>query len=70
MSEKALKLEPLLVKVREAARLLGVSERQLFNLTAAGELRPIYLGRAKRYDPADLRRFVDQRKGAAHGRRQ
>ncbi len=52
---------PLLVDSREAARLLGVSERTLWGLTDAGELPAIYLGRAKRYAVGELEAFIQRR---------
>src|SRR3954467_15660986 len=52
---------PLLVDSHEAARLLAVSERTLWALTDAGEVRCLRLGRAKRYAVAELERFIARR---------
>jgi excisionase family DNA binding protein len=50
---------PLLVDSREAAKLLAVSERTLWGLTAAGKLPCVRLGRrVKRYALSDLEEFV------------
>ncbi len=58
-------LEPLAVRPKQAARLIGVSERTLFNLTKRGELRAVRLGTAKQsgvlYPVAELRRFLAER---------
>lgn len=37
-------IEPLLLKVREAARILNVSERHIDNLAADGKLEKVHLG--------------------------
>src|SRR5262249_26125661 len=49
---------PLLVNEREAARLLRVSPRTVWQLNASGELPCVRLGRAKRYAVASLQEFV------------
>ena len=56
------KLAPLLVDEREAARLLGVSPRTVWALAASGELSVVRIKRAKRYDMADLRAYIDAQK--------
>lgn len=57
---------PLLLTPRDAARALAVCEKTLWSLSKRGELRPVRIGRAVRYDVADLRRFIDRRKGDGH----
>ena len=53
----------LLVTVREAARMLAISPRALWGITAPrGELPAVRLGRSVRYDLADLRRWIEARK--------
>ena len=54
--------EPLLLTAREAARLLSVCERTLWGLTDRGDLPAVRIGRVVRYDPADLRRWIEQQK--------
>jgi excisionase family DNA binding protein len=55
---------PLLVEAREAARLLSISERTLWGLTASGAVPCVRLGRAKRYAMQDLTSYVERlRKG-------
>lgn len=53
---------PLLLTPRDAAKALAVCEKTLWNLSRRGELRPVRIGRAVRYDVADLRRWIDAAK--------
>lgn len=50
--------ERLLITAREAADLLSISERTLWQLTNDGRLPAVRFGRTVRYDPADLRAFI------------
>jgi len=52
----------LLLTPRAAAQALAIGERTLWNLTNRGELPCVRLGRSVRYDPADLRRFIEAQK--------
>lgn len=56
-------MAPMLVDRREAARLLGVSPGTIDNLRNAGELPSLKLMSRRLYDVADLRRFIEARKG-------
>jgi excisionase family DNA binding protein len=49
---------PLLVDSREAARLLGVSERTLWTLKDSGQVRAINIGRSVRYPVSELERYI------------
>jgi hypothetical protein len=50
-----------LLDERAAAKLLGVSPRVLWGLADAGTIPFIRIGpRLKRYDPRDLRNFIDR----------
>ncbi len=51
-----------LLKTKEAAKFLALSEKTLWNLTNAGEIRAVRMGRLVRYDPADLEEFVEKSK--------
>jgi excisionase family DNA binding protein len=46
----------------EAAKALAVSERTLWSLTQRKEIPCVRIGRAVRYDPADLRAWIAARK--------
>jgi excisionase family DNA binding protein len=54
---------PLLVNAREAARLMSISTRKLWSMTAGGEIAAVRCGRAVRYDPIDLRAYIEKHKG-------
>jgi excisionase family DNA binding protein len=56
---------PFLVNTREAARLASMSERTIWQATADGKLRAVRNGRSVRYDPADLRAWIESLKTAA-----
>ncbi|MFN7022270.1 MAG: helix-turn-helix domain-containing protein [Phycisphaerales bacterium] len=54
---------PLLVDRREAARLLGVSPNTISNLQKRGDLPSVKLLTRRLYDVADLRRYIESRRG-------
>jgi excisionase family DNA binding protein len=54
----------MLLTVIEAAKTLAISPRTLWSLTDSGEISCVRIGRAVRYDPADLRAWIDRRKVA------
>lgn len=54
---------PLLVDRREAGRLLGVSPGTIDNLRTRGELSSVKLLSRRLFDVADLRRYIEARKG-------
>jgi len=56
---------PLLLKPKEAAKALAVSPRKLWSLTACGAVPCVRIDRAVRYDPADLRDYIQSLKGGA-----
>lgn len=56
---------PLLVDRREAARLLGVSPGSIDNLRKFGGLPSVKLRSRRLFDVADLRRYIEARKGVA-----
>jgi excisionase family DNA binding protein len=53
----------LLVSPREAARVLAISERTLWQLTHDGAVRCVRIGRAVRYDPRDLAEYISRLRG-------
>lgn len=56
----------LLLTPRDAAKAMAVCEKTLWNLTQPrGTLPAVKLGRAVRYDPADLQAFIGRMKGVA-----
>jgi len=54
-------IRPLL-KPAEAQRVLAIGARKLWSLTACGELPCVRIGKAVRYDPADLAAFIARQK--------
>jgi predicted DNA-binding transcriptional regulator AlpA len=50
----------LLLKPDAAAKALAISASKLWQLTNCGDVRCVRIGRAVRYDPADLRAWIDQ----------
>ncbi|MEW6744682.1 MAG: helix-turn-helix domain-containing protein [Planctomycetota bacterium] len=58
-------VEPLLVRPAEAAMLLGIGKRKLWELTNARVIPYVRVGRPLRYSPAALRAWVEREaKGA------
>lgn len=60
-SEKLLHADRLLTP-KEAARALAIHPNKLWAITNQGEIRSVRIGRAVRYDPADLRDFLERQK--------
>src|SRR5690349_7798086 len=58
MSTVELPPAALLVSERTAAAMLGVSEKTVYNMTKAGSLPAVYIGRAKRYSVETLKRWI------------
>jgi excisionase family DNA binding protein len=54
------KVEPLLLDVRDAARVLGIGRSSLYELIAAGEIEVVHIGRSARVPLAALHEFVDR----------
>ena len=53
----------LLLKPCDAAETLSISPRKLWAMTNAGEIPCVRFGKSVRYDPADLREWIDSQKG-------
>jgi excisionase family DNA binding protein len=53
--------EPLLVTVREAARLLALGRSTVYELIARGQLPTVHIGRSVRIRVADLETLVAQK---------
>jgi len=57
---------PLLVNDRQARQLLGgLCAKTMYNLRRSGDLPGVNIGSRIMYDVADLRAFIDRRKGVA-----
>ncbi len=58
-------IEPLLLTARQAAKLLNISERTLYARTQDGSITVVRIGdRGIRYDPADLRAWIERAKNS------
>ncbi|MEX1090138.1 MAG: helix-turn-helix domain-containing protein [Phycisphaeraceae bacterium] len=68
MSELTPQATPLLVDPREAARLLGISPRLLWTMTARGDVPCVRAGRLVRYRPETLREWTEQNESAGRRR--
>lgn len=55
-------IAPLLTYA-QAAEVLGVTGRTVQTLVSTGELPAVRFGGSVRIDPADLRTFINERKG-------
>ena len=58
----AAQIEPMLVTPQDAAKALAICERHLFRLTKDGELNCVRIGRAVRYEPAELSAWISRRR--------
>lgn len=56
-------VEPICVKVNDAARMIGVGRTKLYELIAAGEIEAIKLGKATRITTASLQQLVMRQRG-------
>lgn len=54
-------IRPLLTS-RDAADVLGISERTLWTLTASGDLPCVRVRRAKRFTAQDLASYIERNK--------
>lgn len=58
-------LEPLLVRVEEAARMLSLSRSTIYEMMDSGELPSVRRGAARRIPVSALRAWVERQVGAA-----
>lgn len=58
---------PPLMTYRQAAQVLGVTDRTLRTLVREGRLPAVRFGRSVRIDPADLRWFIGGAKCGENG---
>ncbi|OGP73242.1 MAG: hypothetical protein A2W09_01560 [Deltaproteobacteria bacterium RBG_16_50_11] len=53
---------PRLINVRVVAEALGLSKSAIYSLVHDGDLTAVAIGRTLRFDPRDIRRFVESRR--------
>ena len=56
-----------LLSVREAAAVLGISERTIRSLVSRGELPCVRIGRRVLFDPQDLETFIHKQRRTFDG---
>ncbi len=59
---KDVPVQRLLLKPNEAAEMLAISPRLLWSITDSGALPCLRIGRLVRYDPADLKAWINAQK--------
>jgi excisionase family DNA binding protein len=58
-----LPVEPICVKVNDAARMIGVGRTKLYELIASGEIEAIKLGKSTRITAASLHELIMRQRG-------
>ena len=53
-------VEPICVRINEAARMIGIGRTKLYELISSGELETVKIGKATRITTASLRRLVER----------
>jgi excisionase family DNA binding protein len=53
---------PRLVRGREAAEMLAISERKLWELMRGGQIPHVRIGASVRYDTEDVCKFIEDRR--------
>jgi excisionase family DNA binding protein len=55
------RLERLLT-INEVCELLGISRASVYGLMRAGELTPVRVGERARFEPVDVRAYIERRR--------
>ena len=55
---------PLLLSAPDAAKVLSIGQRKLWELTNCRQIQCVRVGRRVLYDPHDLRAWIDKQKEA------
>lgn len=55
-------VDPICVRVNDAARMIGVGRTKLYELIASGEIETVKLGKATRITTASLQELVRRRR--------
>lgn len=61
-------VEPICVRINDAARMIGVGRTKLYELIATGEVETVKIGKATRITTASLRELVRRRRDQIGGR--
>ena len=54
-------IEPMVVDEEQAARMLGISRRMVFEFRTKGELQHVKFGRLIRYRVLDIQAFLERK---------
>lgn len=54
-------VEPICVRINDAARMIGVGRTKLYELISCGELETVKIGKATRITTASLHELIKQR---------
>lgn len=60
---------PALLNASHVTKILGISERTLWSLTASGEIPVVRIRRRRLFDPADIRAYIEAAKSGRKGGR-
>ena len=55
-------IDPMVVDEDQAAQMLGISRRMVFEFRSKGELRYVKLGRLIRYRVSDIQAFLERKR--------
>lgn len=55
-------VEPICVKINDAARMIGIGRTKLYELISMGEVETVKIGKATRITTASLYEFVRRRR--------
>lgn len=56
------RIDPMVVDEDQAAQMLGISRRMVFEFRSKGELQYVKLGRLIRYRVADIQAFLERKR--------
>ncbi len=57
-------VEPICVRINDAARMIGVGRTKLYELIANGEVETVKLGKSTRVITASLHRLIMRQRGS------
>ena len=55
-------VEPICVRINDAARMIGVGRTKLYELISSGELETVKIGKATRVTTASLHGLIDRQR--------
>ena len=53
-------MEPILLKIEDAAKLLGIGRSHMYGYVRSGGCQSVYLGKSRRIPIAALRQFAER----------